>query len=105
MTRSWLRLCGARRQKAEGRRQRSEGRGRPGLQECKGLLGRTSRAHYCLLPSAFCLLAVLGAAPARAQSVNFLSAFGGAGTGNGQFNHPSAIAVGSDGTILIADTD
>src|SRR5438067_1531483 len=51
------------------------------------------------------LLLALAAAPARAQSVNFTSSFGSAGPGNGQFNHPAAVAVGADGTIVVADTE
>src|ERR1051326_3480827 len=45
-----------------------------------------------------------GGGSARCQGLHFVATFGSYGTGDGQFNWPTGVAVGTDGSIVVADS-
>jgi sugar lactone lactonase YvrE len=56
------------------------------------------------IATALCTVGLLGLlGPASASAFGPVGSFGGAGSGNGQFNHPQGIAA-TGGTVYVADT-
>jgi DNA-binding beta-propeller fold protein YncE len=62
------------------------------------------RSRSRLLCAILALLA-FGALSAAAQNITFAGSFGSKGAGNGQFDYPVDVAVGTDGSIYVADHD
>jgi tripartite motif-containing protein 71 len=64
---------------------------------------RTRRAFFSVLGSIALGLSLLFVPVAQAGSFNFVNSFGSNGTGDGQFQFPTAIAVDSSGNIYVTD--
>lgn len=62
------------------------------------------RAVFRYLPMFLAVLALVLLLPASAQTYSYLSQWGSAGAGNGQFNTPYGIAVDSAGNVFVADS-
>jgi sugar lactone lactonase YvrE len=62
--------------------------------------------RYCGLAAALavCLLLPIDTPAAAAPTVSYASQWGGAGTGDGQFNQPESIATDPSGNVYVVDT-
>ncbi len=65
---------------------------------------RTQLSKPLLASAIFAAVSSITSSVGHAQ-ITFLNSFGSAGTGNGQFSFPAGMAVGSNGTLYVADFD